>query len=145
MEQVFSFACSLLGSFCGEKILSFCLILLVFFLCVISNFFGKNDLNYTENFQVKMHSLATKAILKHRESLTQDSPHLRVRDLVESIQILDILILFSDSNNEKLKKITQIDDPAKLKSEWQSELEILLSHITESEHKFNFVYKKLLQ
>lgn len=142
MERVLSFTCSLVGSFCGEKLISFCLILLVFILCLISNAFGKNDLNYTDNFKVMMQRLAIKAVGKHSESLTQESPHLRVRDLVESIQILEILILFTDSNNEKLKRITQIDDPAKLKSDWQSELETLLKYITASEHKFNFVFRE---
>ena len=142
MERILSFTCSLVGSFCGEKLISFFLILLVFTLCLISNAFGKNDLNYTENFKVMMQRLAIKAVGKHSESLTQGSPHLRVRDLVESIQILEILILFTDSNNEKLKRITQIDDPAKLKSDWQGELETLLKYITASEHQFNFVFKK---
>lgn len=141
MERVLSFTCSLVGSACGEKMISFGIILIVFILCVISNVFGKNDLKYTDKFQEIMHRLAIKAVGKYSESLTQESPHLRVRDLVESIQILEILILFTDSNNEKLKRITQINDPAKLKSDWQGELETLLKYITDSEHKFNFVFR----
>ena len=136
MEQIFSSVCSVVGSFCGEKLVSICLILIVLILCVLSNKYGKNDLKYTDKFQELIKTLSVRAIVKHRDTQTQNSPHTRVRDIVESITILEILELITESDNEKLKKITNIENPGKLKDSWKAELDALFLLITSAEQNF---------